>query len=226
MGAAFAAPWHSRIVIVELVTPVARLMLLVTVTSHSTACPPTLSVPLHWFTATGAAAARAVGGAAAEGTGAAAMASGAVCFGVSSVTTVRATVWVALRSGAGAETTTAPKSDRRGAGTAESVTPRAGAGAAAGASRRVDGTAPSAVPDAAGAVPKEEGRPAVSAEAPEPKAPHMITMKKPSSNVLPANSDPRARFGRGAAVEAETNWLLDTEFSLHWRRFPKLHSQL
>src|SRR5688500_10350577 len=56
VGAAFAAPWHSRMVIVELVTPVARLMLLVTVMVHSTAWPPTLSVPLHWLTATGAAA--------------------------------------------------------------------------------------------------------------------------------------------------------------------------
>ncbi|CAN5530955.1 hypothetical protein BH20ACT2_BH20ACT2_22360 [soil metagenome] len=51
VGGAPAAPWHSLTVVVELVTPVARLTLLVTVTSHSTAWPPTLSVPLHWLTA-------------------------------------------------------------------------------------------------------------------------------------------------------------------------------
>ncbi|HVE64553.1 MAG TPA: hypothetical protein VNB94_12225 [Mycobacteriales bacterium] len=50
-----AAPWHSRTVVVELVTPVARSRLLVTVTSHSTPCPPALSDPLHTFTAIGAA---------------------------------------------------------------------------------------------------------------------------------------------------------------------------
>ena len=64
VGAAFAAPWHSRIVPLELVTPVVRLMLFVTVKVHSTAWPPTLSVPLHWFTAMGAARATAGAGAA------------------------------------------------------------------------------------------------------------------------------------------------------------------
>jgi hypothetical protein len=38
-------------VTVELVVPVARLRWFVTVTVQATACPPTLSVPLHWFTA-------------------------------------------------------------------------------------------------------------------------------------------------------------------------------
>jgi len=40
-------PWHSWTATVELATPVARLRLLVTVTWHSTAWPPTLSVPLQ-----------------------------------------------------------------------------------------------------------------------------------------------------------------------------------
>jgi len=60
VGRAPAAPWHSRIVKVELVTPVARSRLLTTVTSHCTAWPPTLSVPLHWLTATLAAEAGGV----------------------------------------------------------------------------------------------------------------------------------------------------------------------
>lgn len=51
VGGAFAAPWHSRTVTVELVVPVATSRLLTTVTSQTTACPPTLSVPLHWSTA-------------------------------------------------------------------------------------------------------------------------------------------------------------------------------
>jgi hypothetical protein len=57
VSGAFAAPWHSFNVTVELVAPVARSRLLVTVTSQATASPPTLSVPLHWFSA-GAAAMR------------------------------------------------------------------------------------------------------------------------------------------------------------------------
>jgi hypothetical protein len=56
-SAAFAAPWHAVTVTIELVTPVTRSRLLITVTSHATAWPPTLSVPLHWLTATGAVAA-------------------------------------------------------------------------------------------------------------------------------------------------------------------------
>ena len=47
VGGACAAPWHSLTVTVELLVPVARSRLLVTVTVHSTALPPTLSVPLH-----------------------------------------------------------------------------------------------------------------------------------------------------------------------------------
>ncbi|MEO7442268.1 MAG: hypothetical protein ABIW46_01895 [Acidimicrobiales bacterium] len=58
VSGAFAGPWHSTTVIVELVRPVARSRLLVTVTSQATPWPPTLSVPLHCATA-GAAAARA-----------------------------------------------------------------------------------------------------------------------------------------------------------------------
>jgi len=46
-SAALAAPWHSVTVTVELVSPVARLMLFVMVVSQATAWPPTLSVPLH-----------------------------------------------------------------------------------------------------------------------------------------------------------------------------------
>ena len=42
-GAALAAPWHSSTVTVELVSPVPRLRLLVTVVEHDTAWPPTLS---------------------------------------------------------------------------------------------------------------------------------------------------------------------------------------
>ena len=64
--AALAAPWHSLVVTVELVVPVPRSMLLVMVVSQATACPPTLSVPLHWLTATpGAAAAATIGAGAA-----------------------------------------------------------------------------------------------------------------------------------------------------------------
>ena len=55
VGGALAAPWHSRTVTVELDTPVAVSRLLDTVTTHSTAWPPALSVPLHWLIATGAA---------------------------------------------------------------------------------------------------------------------------------------------------------------------------
>ena len=80
VGAAFAAPWHSRIVPVELVTPVVKLTLLVTVMVHSTACPPTLSVPLHWLTAMGAArgvGATAAASAADSSTGAVGAAAGA-----------------------------------------------------------------------------------------------------------------------------------------------------
>jgi hypothetical protein len=47
VGGAFAAPWHCCTVTVEFAAPVARLRLLVTVTSQATASPPTLSVPLH-----------------------------------------------------------------------------------------------------------------------------------------------------------------------------------
>ena len=53
------APWHPRTVTVEVVTPVPRLRLFVTVTSHSVVWPPMLSVPLHWAIATLAAAAGA-----------------------------------------------------------------------------------------------------------------------------------------------------------------------
>ena len=58
VGGALAAPWQLRTVSFELVLPVARFSWLVIVTSHSTAWPPTLSVPLHWLTAAAAAAAR------------------------------------------------------------------------------------------------------------------------------------------------------------------------
>ena len=69
--AALAAPWHSLTVTVELVIPVAWLRLLATVTSHATAWPPTLSLPLHWSTAGSASAADLVAiGAAAIGTAA------------------------------------------------------------------------------------------------------------------------------------------------------------
>ncbi len=51
VGSAPAAPEHSMSVTVEEVAPVARSRLLVTVTVHSTARPPTLAVPLHWSTA-------------------------------------------------------------------------------------------------------------------------------------------------------------------------------
>jgi hypothetical protein len=47
VGGALAAPLHTLIVREELVTPVASLRLLVTVTLQATACPPTLSTPLH-----------------------------------------------------------------------------------------------------------------------------------------------------------------------------------
>jgi hypothetical protein len=47
VGGACAAPWQLRTVTLELVTPVAISSRLVIVTSHSTAWPPTLSVPLH-----------------------------------------------------------------------------------------------------------------------------------------------------------------------------------
>jgi hypothetical protein len=63
-SAAPAAPWHSLTVTVELVTPVPRSRLLVTVTSHATASPPTLSVPLHWSTRGAATAASVIGAAA------------------------------------------------------------------------------------------------------------------------------------------------------------------
>jgi len=56
-SAAPAAPWHSLTISVELVSPVARSRLLVTVTVQATAWPPTLSVPLHWVTASAAATA-------------------------------------------------------------------------------------------------------------------------------------------------------------------------
>ena len=63
VGGALAAPWHCLIVTVELVAPVVRSRLLVTVTAHATACPPTLSVPLHWLMAAAAVtAARAATG--------------------------------------------------------------------------------------------------------------------------------------------------------------------
>jgi len=48
---AFAAPLHDVPVTVELVTPVERFRLFVTVTVHDTAWPPTLSTPLHWLIA-------------------------------------------------------------------------------------------------------------------------------------------------------------------------------
>lgn len=51
VGGALAAPWHSLTVTFELVVPVARSRLFVTVTVHATASPPTLSVPLHWLMA-------------------------------------------------------------------------------------------------------------------------------------------------------------------------------
>ncbi len=47
VGAALAAPKQATTVSEELVTPVARSRLFVTVTVHSTARPPPLSVPLH-----------------------------------------------------------------------------------------------------------------------------------------------------------------------------------
>ena len=50
VGVVFAAPWHSTMVSEELVAPLARSRLLVTVTVHAASWPPTLSVPLHWFT--------------------------------------------------------------------------------------------------------------------------------------------------------------------------------
>jgi hypothetical protein len=53
VGGAWAAPWHSVTVKVELVTPVARSRLLMTPTEQATACPPALSVPLHWLIAGG-----------------------------------------------------------------------------------------------------------------------------------------------------------------------------
>jgi hypothetical protein len=62
VGGAPAAPWHSVTVRVELVTPVARSRLLVTVTEQATACPPALSVPLHWLTAGGVRSGEAITG--------------------------------------------------------------------------------------------------------------------------------------------------------------------
>jgi hypothetical protein len=62
VGGAPAAPLHSVTVRVELVTPVARSRLLVTVTEQATACPPTLSVPLHWLTAGGVMSGEAIAG--------------------------------------------------------------------------------------------------------------------------------------------------------------------
>ncbi len=56
-SAELAGPWHSLTVTEVLVAPVATLSVLVTVTSHSTPWPPTLSEPLHRLTATFAAAA-------------------------------------------------------------------------------------------------------------------------------------------------------------------------
>jgi hypothetical protein len=47
--AALAAPLHEVPVTDELAVPVARSRLLVTVTVHEMACPPTLSTPLHWL---------------------------------------------------------------------------------------------------------------------------------------------------------------------------------
>jgi hypothetical protein len=49
-GAAPAAPWHSSIVPLELLTPVARLMTLLMMTWHSTFLPPVLYTSLHWLT--------------------------------------------------------------------------------------------------------------------------------------------------------------------------------
>jgi hypothetical protein len=57
VGVAPAAPWQSLVVTVELVAPVTRLRLFVTVTSQATAAPPTLSEPLHWLTEGGVVAA-------------------------------------------------------------------------------------------------------------------------------------------------------------------------
>jgi hypothetical protein len=47
VGSAFAAPWHSVTVALELERPVLRSRLFVTDTVHTTAWPPALSVPLH-----------------------------------------------------------------------------------------------------------------------------------------------------------------------------------
>jgi hypothetical protein len=62
VGDALAAPWHSVTVRVELVTPVARSRLLMTATEQATACPPALSVPLHWLTAGGVSSGAAIAG--------------------------------------------------------------------------------------------------------------------------------------------------------------------
>ncbi len=62
VGGAPAAPWHSVTVSVELVNPVARLRLLMTPTEQATACPPALSVPLHWLIAGGVTKGEAIAG--------------------------------------------------------------------------------------------------------------------------------------------------------------------